>query len=170
MAPGSRPEGHLNMKYTPTSQTSTASTGSDPPNDPSPAATVKPPFGASGGLSSAGNPLGGTRLGAGSPSHEIGGRFYSKRLVSNRNAPMNPIADLPPFVGPEKFRRRRAFLQASGVPRPMAIQRLSAKTFQSLPARTGSPILSLLQKILSIALPEGPEQAQFPHGFPQSGH
>ncbi|KAK2745509.1 hypothetical protein FQN55_006205 [Onygenales sp. PD_40] len=78
MAPSSRPDGHLNLNYLPTSQPrSGTSTGSSSPNEPGPN-SMKPPFGGSNGLSS-GGPLGSARMGAGSPSHELGARLYSKR-------------------------------------------------------------------------------------------
>jgi protein JSN1 len=80
MAPASRPESHHNLNYTSTSQSiPAAATGSNPSNDPPAAAAIKPPFGSPNGLSGAGVSLGSTRLGAGSPSHELGGRLYSKR-------------------------------------------------------------------------------------------
>ncbi|KAL1965011.1 hypothetical protein VTN77DRAFT_6211 [Rasamsonia byssochlamydoides] len=80
MVPVSRPEGHLNLNYIPVSQPmSGTSTGSSSPSDPSSAAAMKSPFGAPNGLGSAPGSLGSSRLGAGSPSHELGARLYSKR-------------------------------------------------------------------------------------------
>jgi protein JSN1 len=81
MVPGSRPEGHLNLNYIPVSQPmSGTSTGSSSPNDPSGSTAVKSPFG--NGLGSAPGSLGSSRLGAGSPSHELGARLYSKRYAT----------------------------------------------------------------------------------------
>ncbi|KAJ9209468.1 hypothetical protein DTO166G4_8936 [Paecilomyces variotii] len=80
MIPASRPEGHLNLNYIPTSQPmSGTSTGSSSPNDPAATAPAKSPFGGPAGLGGSGGSLAGPRLGAGSPSHELGARLYSKR-------------------------------------------------------------------------------------------
>lgn len=76
MLPVSRPEGHLNLNYIPTTQ---PMSGRSSPNDLSTSATIKSPFGVSSGLNSSAGSIGGTRLGAGSPSHELGARLYSKR-------------------------------------------------------------------------------------------
>lgn len=83
MIPASRPEGHLNLNYIPTSQPmSGTSTGSSSPNDPAATAPAKSPFGGPAGLGGSGGSLAGPRLGAGSPSHELGARLYSKRYAS----------------------------------------------------------------------------------------
>ena len=80
MLPASRSDGHLNMNYPPTSQPmSGTSTGSTSPNELANTNSVKSPFGGQNVLNSAGGSLGGARLGAGSPSHELGARLYSKR-------------------------------------------------------------------------------------------
>ncbi|PGH13229.1 hypothetical protein AJ79_03787 [Helicocarpus griseus UAMH5409] len=80
MAPTSRPDGHLNLNYLPTSQPlSGTSTGSSSPNETPGSSSLKSSFGGSNGLNSAGGPLGGARMGAGSPSHELGARLFSKR-------------------------------------------------------------------------------------------
>ena len=73
MLPVSRPEGQMNFNYIPTSQPmSGTSTGRSSPSDLAGAGAVKGPFGHSGSI-------GGSRLGAGSPSHELGTRLYPKR-------------------------------------------------------------------------------------------
>ncbi|KAF7121745.1 hypothetical protein CNMCM5793_009298 [Aspergillus hiratsukae] len=70
----------MNLNYIPTSQPmSGTSTGRSSPSDLSASATVKSAFGPPNGLGSAGGSVGGARLGAGSPSHELGARLYSKR-------------------------------------------------------------------------------------------
>ncbi|OKL61147.1 hypothetical protein UA08_03588 [Talaromyces atroroseus] len=79
MVPISRPDGHLNLNYIPVSQSmSGTSTGSNSPNELA-ASLGKSPFGTTNGLGNAPGSLGSTRLGAGSPSHELGARLYSKR-------------------------------------------------------------------------------------------
>ncbi|PYH84875.1 hypothetical protein BO82DRAFT_212035 [Aspergillus uvarum CBS 121591] len=80
MLPVSRPEGHMNLNYIPTTQPmSGTSTGRSSPSDLSGSAGMKPPFGSSTGLNGAAGSIGSARLGAGSPSHELGARLYSKR-------------------------------------------------------------------------------------------
>jgi protein JSN1 len=68
----SRGDHHLNLNYLPqitaTQPRSGSSTANTSPIDP-PSGTARSPFGLPGSA----------RLGAGSPSHEIGGRLYSKR-------------------------------------------------------------------------------------------
>lgn len=84
MIPTSRPDGHLNLNYIPVSQPrSGTSTGSSSPIDHSTATTVKSTFGGSNALGGVGAPgaIGTTRLSAGSPSHDLGTRLYSKRYV-----------------------------------------------------------------------------------------
>lgn len=80
MAPSSRPDGHLNLNYLPTSQPmSGTSTGSSSPNEQPGSSSMKSSFGGSNGLNNAGGPLGSARMGAGSPSHDLGARLFSKR-------------------------------------------------------------------------------------------
>ncbi|OJJ47956.1 hypothetical protein ASPZODRAFT_131578 [Penicilliopsis zonata CBS 506.65] len=80
MLPVSRPEGHMNLNYIPTSQSmSGTSTGSSSPNELPTSSTMKSSFGPANGLTSTAGPIGNARLGAGSPSHELGARLYSKR-------------------------------------------------------------------------------------------
>jgi len=70
MLPVSRPEGQMNFNYIPTAQPmSGTSTGRSSPSD---AGSSKSPFGPAGSI-------GGARMGAGSPSHELGTRLYPKR-------------------------------------------------------------------------------------------
>lgn len=72
MLPVSR-EGQMNFNYIPTTQPmSGTSTGRSSPSDVTGSGTAKAPFGPSGAI-------GGARLGAGSPSHELGTRLYPKR-------------------------------------------------------------------------------------------
>ena len=72
----------MNLNYIPTTQPmSGTSTGRSSPSDLSAAAAVKSPFGPSG-LNGAAGSIGNARLGAGSPSHDLGARLYSKRLVA----------------------------------------------------------------------------------------
>ncbi|KAE8554780.1 hypothetical protein EYB25_003324 [Talaromyces marneffei] len=79
MVPVSRPDGHLNLNYIPVSQPmSGTSTGSNSPNELG-GNLGKSPFGTANGLGTTPGSLGSTRIGAGSPSHELGTRLYSKR-------------------------------------------------------------------------------------------
>lgn len=80
MLPVSRPDGHMNLNYIPTTQPmSGTSTGRSSPNDLSSSTVGKSPFGPSNGLNNAAGSVGSARLGAGSPSHDLGARLYSKR-------------------------------------------------------------------------------------------
>lgn len=73
MLPVSRPDGHMSFNYIPTSQSmSGSSTGRSSPGDLPGSGAAKAPFGSSG-------PIGAARLGAGSPSHDLGTRLYPKR-------------------------------------------------------------------------------------------
>lgn len=75
MLPVSRPEGHMSFNYVPTSQPiSGSSTERSSPSDLAGSGPGKSPFGPSGAM-------GGARLGAGSPSHDLGTRLYPKRYV-----------------------------------------------------------------------------------------
>lgn len=70
----------MNLNYIPTTQPmSGSSTGHSSPNDLSSSTAVKSPFGPSNGLNNAAGSIGGARIGAGSPSHDLGTRLYSKR-------------------------------------------------------------------------------------------
>lgn len=70
----------MNLNYIPTTQPmSGTSTGRSSPSDLSASTAVKSAFGPPNGLGNAGGSIGGARLGAGSPSHELGARLYSKR-------------------------------------------------------------------------------------------
>ncbi|KAL8807808.1 MAG: hypothetical protein Q9182_000457 [Xanthomendoza sp. 2 TL-2023] len=82
MAPSPKPDHHLNLNYLPqlsaSQPRSGSSTANTSPIEAPSGSAVRSPFGNPGsanGLGSAGN----MRLGAGSPSHELGGRLYSKR-------------------------------------------------------------------------------------------
>ncbi|OQE25075.1 hypothetical protein PENSTE_c006G08631 [Penicillium steckii] len=73
MLPVSRPDSQMSYNYIPTSQSlSGSSTGRSSPSDLHGSGASKSPFGPSGSIGSA-------RLGAGSPSHELGTRLYPKR-------------------------------------------------------------------------------------------
>jgi protein JSN1 len=73
MLPVSRPEGQMSFNYIPTTQSmSGTSTGRSSPSDLAGTGTAKAPFGSSASI-------GVSRLGAGSPSHELGTRLYPKR-------------------------------------------------------------------------------------------
>ncbi|KAL8841478.1 MAG: hypothetical protein Q9170_000941 [Blastenia crenularia] len=82
MAPSPKPDHHLNLNYLPqfsaTQPRSGSSTANTSPIEAPAGSAVRSPFGNPGpvnGMGAASN----TRLGAGSPSHELGGRLYSKR-------------------------------------------------------------------------------------------
>ncbi|KAF2085210.1 hypothetical protein K490DRAFT_75266 [Saccharata proteae CBS 121410] len=83
MAP-SRPEHHINLNYLPQlvpnqprSGSSTAATS--PIEPPTSGNTGRYPLGNGHGMNAMGSAAASTRLGAGSPSHEYGGRLFSKR-------------------------------------------------------------------------------------------
>nr|KMM65773.1 hypothetical protein CPAG_02116 [Coccidioides posadasii RMSCC 3488] len=85
MAPSSRPDSHLNLSYLPTGQPrSGTSTGSSSPSELQAPGSMKSAFGGSNGLVSAGGSIGSARRTAGSPSHELSARIYSKRRASQR--------------------------------------------------------------------------------------
>ncbi|KAF1847500.1 RNA binding protein-like protein Jsn1 [Cucurbitaria berberidis CBS 394.84] len=80
MAPTTRPEHHINLNYIPqlSSQPphSGSSTGTTSPVEPPNSGSLRFPGNTSNPL---GNAAAGARLGAGSPSHDYGGRLFSKR-------------------------------------------------------------------------------------------
>ncbi|MCJ1306312.1 hypothetical protein MMC08_009132 [Hypocenomyce scalaris] len=82
MGPSTRPEHHLNLNYLPqlsaTQPRSGSSTANTSPIEPPAGSSIRSPFGPPGANGMA-TPIGSARIGAGSPSHEIGGRLYSKR-------------------------------------------------------------------------------------------
>ncbi|KAL8874651.1 MAG: hypothetical protein Q9174_000056 [Haloplaca sp. 1 TL-2023] len=81
MAPSPKPDHHLNLNYLPTLASqprSGSSTGNTSPIEAPVGNAVRSPFGNPGSVSGLGT-SGNARLGAGSPSHELGGRLYSKR-------------------------------------------------------------------------------------------
>ena len=82
MAPTNRPEHHINLNYIPQLPQpphSGSSTGNTSPVEP-------PNSGSLRSYGNAANPLGaaaaGARLGNGYPSHDYGGRLFSKRYVA----------------------------------------------------------------------------------------
>jgi protein JSN1 len=82
MAPTSRPEHHINLNYIPQlSQPphSGSSTGNTSPVEPPNSGSLRFSQNTSNPL---GNTAAGARLGNGSPSHEYGGRLFSKRFVT----------------------------------------------------------------------------------------
>ncbi|OAL48320.1 RNA binding protein-like protein Jsn1 [Pyrenochaeta sp. DS3sAY3a] len=80
MAPTTRPEHHINLNYIPQLSTqaphSGSSTGNTSPVEPPNSGSLRFPVNTSNPL---GNTAAGARLGAGSPSHDYGGRLFSKR-------------------------------------------------------------------------------------------
>ncbi|KAL6235367.1 hypothetical protein BDW75DRAFT_230332 [Aspergillus navahoensis] len=96
MLPVSRPEGHMSLNYIPTTQPmSGASTGRSSPSDPPANAAIRPPFVSSNSLNGTTGSIGSARLGAGSPSHELGARLYSKRARE-----IQAEEGVSPFWGP----------------------------------------------------------------------
>ncbi|ORX96437.1 hypothetical protein BCR34DRAFT_180799 [Clohesyomyces aquaticus] len=83
MAPSTRPEHHINLNYMPqlTSQPplSGSSTAATSPIEPPSSGAIRFPVPAPNTSNGLGTAAAGVRLGAGSPSHEFGGRLYSKR-------------------------------------------------------------------------------------------
>ena len=79
-----RPENHLNLGYLPqmanTQSKSGNSTDNNSPMEPPPG-LPRSPFGPPGAVGTLANGSNNPRLGAGSPSHDLGGRLYSKRSV-----------------------------------------------------------------------------------------
>ncbi|OQE96787.1 hypothetical protein PENNAL_c0001G07976 [Penicillium nalgiovense] len=74
MLPVSRPDGQMNFNYIPTTQPmSGTSTGRSSPSDLAGSGNPRMPFGPSPGS------IGSSRPGAGSPSHDLTSRLYSKR-------------------------------------------------------------------------------------------
>ncbi|KAI9803302.1 MAG: hypothetical protein M1825_002093 [Sarcosagium campestre] len=73
----------LNLNYIPqlpqNQSLSGSSTANTSPVEPSTVASVRSSFGNANGLGTSGLGASNTRLGAGSPSHEMGGRLFSKR-------------------------------------------------------------------------------------------
>ncbi|KAF2715111.1 hypothetical protein K504DRAFT_496995 [Pleomassaria siparia CBS 279.74] len=83
MAPSTRPEHHINLNYLPqlSSQPprSGSSTGTTSPIESANSGSIRFPVPSANTSSSLGNAVAGMRLSAGSPSHDLGGRLYSKR-------------------------------------------------------------------------------------------
>lgn len=85
MAPSPKPDHHLNLNYLPqlsaTQPPSGSSTGNTSPVEPPAGNVTRIPFNNNGNSTSMATPPGIARLGAGSPSLELGvaGRLYSKR-------------------------------------------------------------------------------------------
>ncbi|KAL8735897.1 MAG: hypothetical protein Q9181_002624, partial [Wetmoreana brouardii] len=81
MAPSPKPDHHLNLNYLPSLASqprSGSSTANTSPIEAPAGSAVRSPFGNPASVNGMGG-TGNTRLGAGSPSHELGGRLYSKR-------------------------------------------------------------------------------------------
>lgn len=88
MAPTNRPEHHINLNYIPqlTSQppqSASSTTSTSPVEPPSSSGSIRFPMPAGNTSNPLANAAAGVRLGAGSPSHEYGGRLYSKRFVAS---------------------------------------------------------------------------------------
>ncbi|KAL8792709.1 MAG: hypothetical protein Q9195_004684 [Heterodermia aff. obscurata] len=83
MAPSPKPDHHLNLNYLPqlsaVQSKSGSSTADTSPIEPTMNNPIRSPFGNPGGVGSMASATGSARLGAGSPSHELGGRLYTKR-------------------------------------------------------------------------------------------
>ncbi|KAF2678223.1 hypothetical protein K458DRAFT_142858 [Lentithecium fluviatile CBS 122367] len=84
MAPSTRPEHHINLNYIPqlTSQappSASSTTSTSPGEPPSSGGSIRFPMPTASTSNPLANAAQGVRLGAGSPSHEYGGRLYSKR-------------------------------------------------------------------------------------------
>ncbi|KAI4161078.1 MAG: hypothetical protein LQ342_005115 [Letrouitia transgressa] len=83
MAPSPKPDHHLNLNYlsqlSATGPLSASSTANTSPIEPPSGTAIKSPFGNPASINGMGSGTGNGRLGAGSPSHELGGRLYSKR-------------------------------------------------------------------------------------------
>ncbi|KAF2195995.1 RNA binding protein-like protein Jsn1 [Delitschia confertaspora ATCC 74209] len=83
MGPSSRPDHRINLDYLPqmTSQPprSGSSTAATSPIEPGLGSSIRFPVPSATSAGAVGNVAAGVRLGAGSPSHEFGGRLYSKR-------------------------------------------------------------------------------------------
>lgn len=84
--PTSRPEHHINLNYlpqlTPNQPRSGSSTAATSPIEPPTAANnVRYPLGNGNSMAAIGNATATARMGAGSPSHDYGGRLFSKRYV-----------------------------------------------------------------------------------------
>ncbi|KAF1961930.1 hypothetical protein CC80DRAFT_200293 [Byssothecium circinans] len=84
MAPASRPEHHINLNYIPqlTSQappSASSTTSTSPAEPPTSGGSLRFPMPTANTSNALGSAAASTRLGAGSPSHEYGGRLYSKR-------------------------------------------------------------------------------------------
>ncbi|KAI9737047.1 MAG: hypothetical protein M1834_000637 [Cirrosporium novae-zelandiae] len=82
MAPTTRPDHHINLNYLPQLTSNLPQSGSSTANT----SPIEPPggssvrsFGNPNGMNNNGGIIGSARLGAGSPSHELGGRLFSKR-------------------------------------------------------------------------------------------
>ncbi|KAK7181760.1 hypothetical protein DPSP01_008601 [Paraphaeosphaeria sporulosa] len=84
MAPSNRPEHHINLNYIPqlTSQaplSASSTTSASPTEPPSSGGSIRFPMPSQNTSNPLAGAAAGARLGAGSPSHEYGGRLYSKR-------------------------------------------------------------------------------------------
>lgn len=84
--PTSRPEHHINLNYlpqlTPNQPRSGSSTAATSPIEPPTSSNnVRYPLGNGSSMASIGNAAATARMGAGSPSHDYGGRLFSKRYV-----------------------------------------------------------------------------------------
>lgn len=88
MAPATRPEHQINLNYIPqlTSQpphSASSTTSTSPVDPPSSGGSIRFPMPTTNTSNPLANAAAGVRLGAGSPSHEFGGRLYSKRFVAS---------------------------------------------------------------------------------------
>ena len=136
MPVSSRADHHLNLNYLPQIQAnqprSGASTANTSPIEP-PSGTVRSPFGNPNGLGGMSGVSSSARLGAGSPSHELGSRLYSKRSVCwLLFCTSVEFADRFHVTVLERFKRKRDFLlQACGVHLPVEDQHPLGKPYQN---------------------------------------
>ena len=97
MPMASKTDHHLHLNNLPrisaTQPKSGSSTGNTSPIEP-PSGTVRSPFGHANGLGNMNGASSSSRLGAGSPSHELGSRLYSKRFVFLPPSQLGLLADV----------------------------------------------------------------------------
>lgn len=103
--PTSRPEHHINLNYlpqlTPNQPRSGSSTAATSPIEPPTSGNnTRYPLGSGGSMAAIGNAAATQRMGAGSPSHDYGGRLFSKRAREiQAQEGLNPQLWGPPTSG-----------------------------------------------------------------------
>lgn len=195
MAPTSRPEGHLSLGYLPqppgSLSRSSSTKSSTSPVEPSTGNSLKSPFNGQPSMNGVGSGLGSARLGAGSPSHDLGGRLYSRRAreiqaqeglspgiwgppTSGNSTPLqesipeSPTQDgFPDLIPPSEIglnspgRRARAGTVPSRFSPAGTLNGLNVQ--QSLLSKTSrpTPSTSPFKPSSSIAAESGPKSAPF---------